>query len=332
MKKTRVAIYYHNYLRNDGPPLYYFNVLKNQLKLETYHLVPEGDTRRFGKMDYHFWVDYGEDSFIPDAGKWQIPDDGGKKIYVASDTHLDKTGYRFAKAKQFDYVFFNQKHAVREYLNILGQNMPKTVDNIEQGWAVMSEGKTLQRVFYLPHAAEPKAYPKFSIVKKYDLCFIGHIQENQVGNGVNLPRIDVLDYMFKRFPNFYFGTRNPAWPEKNMFEDAAKKFCQSKIVLNISIGNDVNMRFFETLSTGSFLLTNKIPELKNLEARGLIDGIHYVSYSNLIDAQRLAEYYIEHDNEREKIAKAGHKAFTKGHTYKHRLEEILRIVGGDNNG
>lgn len=316
MKKTRIAIYYHNYLRNDGPPLYYFNQLKKLKNTEVVHLIPEGDTRRFGKFDYHFWVDYGEDSFISNAGAWKIPDDGGKKIYVVSDTHLDKTGYRFKWAKEFDYVFFNQKHAVDDY--------PKySITGISKEPEIR-----VKHVSYLPHAAEPKAYPHFNIIKKYDLCFIGHIQEYHVENGVNMSRIDVLDEIFKAIPKFYFGTRHAAWPEKNIFEDAAKKFCQSKIVFNISVGNDVNMRFFEALMTGSFLLTNKIPELKNLEKYGFIDGVHYVSYTTLEDAIKKARYYIEHDEEREKIAKSGYKQAKLTGAYKSRINEIFEIVKG----
>ena len=307
--KKRVAIYYDNsFGRNDGPPLYYFEALKRFKELEVMHLIPEGDTRRFGKFDYHFWVDWGEDG-LPWT-HWQIPDDGGKKIYVCSDAHFGAE-YRYNKAKEFDHVFFNQKYYVNEYVKFL--NRPAGFD-------------ATQFIDYLPHAAEPKAYPKFSIIKKYDICFIGHIQEEHKGNGVNVTRLDALDHMFKAFPNFYYGSRNPAFPDKNIFDDAAKKFCLSRIVFNISAGNDLNMRFFEALMTGSFLLTNKIPELKNAEAYGFIDGVHYVSYVSLDDAVKKAQYYLEHEDEREKIAKAGYKQALISGTYKSRIEEIFSKI------
>lgn len=318
-KKTRVAIYYDNgFGRNDGPPLYYFEQLKKVKGLEVLHLVPEGDTRRFGKFDYHFWVDWGEDG-LPWT-PWQIPDDGGKKIYIVSDAHFGAE-YRYNKAKEFDYVFFNQKNYKEEYYKFLESN-PK----IQTRHLIQPSSGQIQKINYLPHAAEPKAYPKFSIIKKYDLCFIGHIQEEHKGNGVNVTRLDALDAMFKAFPNFYYGSRNPVWPEKNIFEDAAKKFCLSRIVFNISAGNDANMRFFETLITGSFLLTNKIPELKNLEPYGFVDGIHYVSYTSIPDAIKKAQYYLEHEDEREKIAKSGYKQALLTGTYKSRLEEILKVI------
>lgn len=301
MSQTKFVIWYDNrFGRNDGPPLYYFNVLREQLKLDTLHLIPEGDVRRFGGFDYQFWVDWGEDGLPVDLS-WQMPV-GGKKIYVVSDYHLDEKGYRINKAKQFDYVFVNQK------------------------WYVpLFEKAGIKNVQYLPHAAEPKAYPYFEILKKWDLCFIGHIQEYHKGNTVNLPRIEILEQMFKAIPNFYFGFRQSAFPEKNMFEDASKKFCQSKVVFNCSVGNDLNMRFFEVLSSGSFLLTNWIPELTSVP--DLIDDKHYVTYRTMKEAIEKTRYYIEHDKEREEIAKAGHKQFLAGHTYKHRVKTILNTVG-----
>ena len=46
------AIWYENsFGRNDGSPLYYFNVLKNQMKLDIKHLAPHGETSQFGKFD-----------------------------------------------------------------------------------------------------------------------------------------------------------------------------------------------------------------------------------------------------------------------------------------
>lgn len=308
-KKAKHAILYDNrFGRNDGPPLYYkINLERKFGKENVFHLIPEGDVRRFGKMDYWWWIDWGEDG-LPWT-PWQIPDDGGKKIYVVSDAHFGAE-YRYNKAKEFDYVFFNQKY--------FGDEWSPT----------FFEGEKIPKGYYLPHAAEPKAYPHYSIIKKYDLCFIGHIQEEHKGNGVNVTRLDALDHMFKAFPNFYYGSRNPVWPDKNIFEDAAKKFCLSRVVFNITAGNDVNMRFFETLMTGSFLLTNKIPELKSVEKYGFLDGTHYVSYSSLDDAVKKAKYYIEHEDEREKIAKAGYKQALKTGTYKSRLEEIFTYVGG----
>ena len=306
------AIWYENsFGRNDGSPLYYFNVLKNQLKLDVKHLAPHGDTAQFGKFNYHWWIDWGEDG-LP-WKEWELPKDGGKTIYVASDTHLGKD-YRFKKATKFDHVFFNQKDAVEEYKKYL-VNSPL----YQSGNLIMPSGK-MQTVAWLPHAAEPQAYPNINIIKKYDVGFVGHVQEVPNYNGFS--RIDALDRLFKEFPNFYYGSRHPGYPEKNLFEDAAKKFSLSKVVFNISIKDDINMRCFETLSTGSFLLTNWIPTLEDL----FKDGKHLVTYKTLDEMVEKTKYYLKHDDKREKIAKAGHKEFMSKHTYKHRIEKVLKIL------
>jgi hypothetical protein len=324
IKDLKVAIVYDNrHGRNDGPPRYYLNAL-GKMGVKVDHLIlGEPGVEKNGPYDLWIWVDWGEDAVIgrEQALKLTIPDDGGKKVYIVSDAHLDD-GYRFEKAKQFDYVFFNQKHYIEENKTYLLR--PGNMDKSRLKGYDLGE--------YLPHAAEPDVFYNFNkgdmaITKKYDLCFIGHMQEYERGNGLGLSRIDVLDHMFKAIPNFYFGSRNPGYPDKNMFRDAAKKFCESKIVFNVSIGNDVNMRLWETLSTGSFLLTNDIPELKNIEDYGLKAGIHYVAYNSLEDAVKKAKYYIEHDEEREKIAEAGYNQFLKTGTYETRVKEIFDKIG-----
>lgn len=303
----RIAIWYHsNFGRNDGPPLYYLNCLQKLKDVEVVHLVPEGDASMFGKFDFHFCVDYGEDG-LPVNHEWELPKDGGKTIYVCSDAHIDENGrnFRFNKAKKFDYVFFNQVRFVDEYKQF-NPNWEK--DNVFVG--------------FLPHAAEPEAYPFFEILKKWDVCFIGHVQTMKNFNGFS--RVEALDRLFKEFPNFYFGTRNPMDPSANLFEDASKKFCQSKVVFNISIKDDLNMRLFEILSSGSFQLTNYLPTLKDI---GIEDGVHLVTYKTLDEMVEKAKYYIEHNEERQKIAEAGHKFFLENHSYMHRTMSIFKTMG-----
>lgn len=322
IKKPRIAIWYDNrFGRNDGPPLYYLNAMQN-MKMDVTHLIPSNDVSKFGKFDYHFWVDWGEDGLPVDHNF--MPKDGGKTIYVCSDAHIDAGGkkYRFNRAKKFDYVFFNQFRALKEYTK--SKSLP-----------YVSGGKAIEGVYrmthkpqiasWLPHAAEPQAYPHTEQLKKFDVCFIGHFQDVENYNGFS--RVDMLDFAFKKFPNFYFGTRTPQDPTKNMFEDAAKKFNQSKIVLNISITDDINMRFFETLSAGGFLLTNWLPTLIDLEEQyGFKDGVHYVSYKDLTDLEVKAKYFLSNEKERERIAKAGHRQALKTGTYQSRIKEIFNII------
>ena len=282
MSKLRIASYYENRLgRNDGNPLYMWNAFKQIKDVESDHIIPHGDLTRYGKYDLHFEADWGEDALkgILPYDPVEIPH---PNAYWPSDTHLGYD-YRLAKAKRFDHVFCCQKRAVEEFKR----------DGVESIW--------------LPHAVEPKAYRIITALKKYDVCFVGHI------NAQN--RIDALDTFFKEFPNFYYGQR--------LFEEAAEIYNQSKICFNISHLDDVNMRCFEVMASKGFLLTNDISTLHDL----FVDGTHLITYKNEREMIDKAHYYLEHDDEREKIAEAGQKEVLARHTFKHRCETILSHIG-----
>lgn len=279
----RLGIYYESRLgRNDGNPLYVWRSLKrmqDKKLLEVDHLAPTGELKTFGQYDGHVWVDWGEDALTGLLPYEPIYPPGHPLVYWASDTHL---GYehRLKCAKQADIAFCAQKRAVEDFKR----------DGVEALW--------------LPHAVEPEAYPRYNLAsKRYDVCFVGHINS---GN-----RIDALDRLFKEFPNFWYGQR--------LFEQAARKYAESKIVFNISMKDDLNMRVFETMATGSFLLTNWIPTIEEF----FEDGKHLALYKTHDEMIDKARYYLEHDEEREKIAQAGYEEVMAKHTIDHRVNRIL---------
>jgi spore maturation protein CgeB len=53
----------------------------------------------------------------------------------------------------------------------------------------------------------------------------------------------------------------------------------------------------------------------------------FYEYGNFKQLQELIDYYIEHDDEREKIRLAGHKLVKNNYTYKHRWQKILEDLG-----
>lgn len=283
----RLAFYYESpqrINRNDGGPLYWSQAGKRLFgKDNAIHLVPNGDWDNFGKFDWHIWVDWGEDALM-NMLPYKPLTPPHPNIYVCSDAHIGYE-YRLSRAREFDWVFCNQKRACEDFIR---DGIPK------------------ERCMWLPHAAEQTAYPVKSIINKYDVCFVGNVN--------NWKRVDFLDRMFKEFPNFFYG--------KRLFEEAAEIFSASKIVLNVAFSDDINMRVFETLSSKSFLLTDHVDSLGIL----FDSGVHLETYKSLDEAVDKAKYYISHDKEREMIAEAGHSKFMQKHTYTHRLKNVLKIV------
>lgn len=280
----RIATYYDNLCsgRNDGNPLYTLFALKNLPDVEVVHLLPRGEISDFGKFDWHLWVDWGEDGLTEILSYDVWPELPSPCAYWASDTHLG-FDYRLMRAKQAAKVFCAQKRAVEEF----------GLAGVDAEW--------------LPHAVEPQAYPATQYAeRKYDLCFVGHINSEN--------RIEALERMFREFPNFWFGQR--------LFEGAADIYCQSKIVFNISMKDDLNMRVFEALGTKSLLLTNDIPTLHDL----FEDGKHLATYKTMDEAVEKARWYIDHESEREAVAAAGYAEVMAKHTFKHRVSRIMEAM------
>ena len=262
----------------------FFETHKETIEID--HIYPVGDIAPFGSYDLNIHVDWGEDGLVGvlPYTPFQTPK---PFAYWASDTHInngqagDSYTYRMQTAKKADYVFVAQKAAVAK---------------------MKADG--VANPIWLPHAVEPLAYPKIDLLtKKYDVCFVGHVNSEN--------RVDALDRLFKEFPNFYYGQR--------LFEDAARKYAESKIAFNISMTDDINMRTFEIMATGSFCMTNWIPTIEEL----FEDGKHLVLYRSLDEMVDKAKYYLDHDEEREKIALAGYEETMKNHTIQKRVDVIL---------
>lgn len=109
------------------------------------------------------------------------------------------------------------------------------------------------------------------------------------------------------------------------YEDMSKMFNRSKINLNItlrSILSGISLRALDTMGAGGFLLSNYQPELAEL----FEDGKELVMYYSRQDLMDKAAYYLEHDEERELIARNGQKKIIEQYDYSLVWEKIFSIV------
>jgi len=100
----------------------------------------------------------------------------------------------------------------------------------------------------------------------------------------------------------------------------------AKIGLSINIVNDVEFyhsdRLINYLACGTFVLAKRVPESELL----FKDGVHLRYFDEADEFFDLADWYLRHDEEREKIAKAGmqraHTEFNCEKIAKHMLDLI----------
>ncbi len=98
---------------------------------------------------------------------------------------------------------------------------------------------------------------------------------------------------------------------------------RSKITINEHYNEfGANMRFYEAIGCKSLMITDKVigipPDFQ--------EGIHYLTYESVPDLIKKVKYYLEHEEERLKIAEAAYSIAMKRHKYSDRINQILGEV------
>ena len=118
--------------------------------------------------------------------------------------------------------------------------------------------------------------------------------------------------------------RLPVKPGK----DAAVVYAGSKINLNLSlkgIEGGTPQRVMDVMGAGGFVMTNYCEETAEL----FEENKEIVMFKTPEELLEKVEYYLQHDKEREQIARAGHDKVLECYTYEKKLEKLLSWVEGD---
>ena len=85
----------------------------------------------------------------------------------------------------------------------------------------------------------------------------------------------------------------------------------------------IKTRNFEVPGCGGFLLTGDADNLTDYYQ----DSKEIIIYNNINDMIDKIKYYLQHNEERETIARAGYERTLREHTYEKRFNEIFKIIG-----
>ncbi len=201
------------------------------------------------------------------------------KVCYLIDTHIHLEKH-IEIAQKFDVVFLAQKNYV-EILRAQGND----------------------HVFWLPLACDPEIHGKVETEKEWDVGFVGSVTP------ANPRRKILLDHIKSEFD---------LKVDRKFMDEMALHFCKSRIVFNNAIKNDLNMRVFEAMCTGSLLITDEAVGLDEL----FEDGKHFVRYQDhsLLDT---IQHYLQNPEEREIIALEGRREVLARHTYLHRATQMI---------
>jgi GT2 family glycosyltransferase/tetratricopeptide (TPR) repeat protein/2-polyprenyl-3-methyl-5-hydroxy-6-metoxy-1,4-benzoquinol methylase len=222
--------------------------------------------------------------YIDDGLDYPFPADLRPAAYWAIDTHLDFERARL-RGGWVDLLFAAQKDGA-DRLRMAGINSAT----------------------WLPLACDPALHHPHEVPKEFDVCFVGNLFPGS--------RAELLELLQRNFSNTFVGQR--------YFDEMARIYSASRIVLNRSLKNDVNMRVFEGLACGSLLVTNDLSE--NGQAELVRDGTHLATYRDDEELLDKLRYYLNHEPLREEIAANGRAEVVSHHTYVHRMRAILEKV------
>lgn len=204
------------------------------------------------------------------------------------DVHLGT--WRHQVARFFDAVFVAQKDYVPAYRELLGHD----------------------QVFWLPLAAATDVHRDHAQPRVYDVAFVGNMALAHRGTA----RARRLQMIAERW-------HTNDWGRFYSPEEVGHVYSQARIVFNTSIAGDVTMRVFEGSACGALVLTdsvgNGLDELFDL-------GQELVAYAGDDDLLAKIAYYLDHEEERAKIASAGQRRTLSEHTYGHRAEVVVAHV------
>ena len=164
-------------------------------------------------------------------------------------------------------------------------------------------------------------YNKFSdAAKTYNVSFVGqpHGTRKNVIASLNKRGITV--------DTFGKGWKNGRVTQNQM----VRIFNGTKVNLNLSNSSwnfrtifknqqQIKGRNFEIPGCGSFLITNYV---EGLERYYEIDK-EVVCFHSIRDLEKLINYYIKNENEREEIALRGYNRTISEHTYENRFKELF---------
>ncbi len=135
---------------------------------------------------------------------------------------------------------------------------------------------------------------------------------------------------FTLFGDLYwkqFVKESPVTTEACYYDNLCRYYRTTKINLNlnrIQIQTSFTQRHFDTKASGAFLLTDK----RACNSRFFVtDGPNkeIAEYDSLQHCHEQIRYYLEHEDERERIAENGIKRILEDHKYENRIEEIMEV-------
>lgn len=246
---------------------------------------------------------------IPPRAIRKMKRETGATIVCWFPDHPGNIGRGYLLAGAYDALFAKDKYLVQLVRNNLGQ-----------------------KAYYLPECCQPRWHRRVELTEE-EKRFYGC--DLTIAGNLYWYRASIFEHFIEDYDVKLWGPPMPKWlqsPIRRVHQnryvgelEKAKAFNAAKIVLNTFQPGEfrgVNVRVFETAGCGAFQICEYRPEIEEL----FILGKEIVVFHSIADLKEKIDYYLEHPQERQRIADAAYKRAHKDHTYEKRLQTMLDIV------
>ena len=174
--------------------------------------------------------------------------------------------------------------------------------------------------------------------ERYGAVFVGALNRTTQWQQAN----SLLERAARRTRVDFWGYSNVGWPPTSPIVtnyhgeawgiDMYRVLREAKIALNrhgdVAENFANNMRLYEATGVGTMLLTDAKSNLPEL----FEPGREVVSYADEDELVAKISHYLEHDEERRAIARAGQDRTLREHSYRHRMEELVGLLDAHRGG
>jgi len=173
------------------------------------------------------------------------------------------------------------------------------------------------RVHWMPLAIDPTLFFDRGVPRDLDVAFVGST------HSIWEPRRKFLEAIASRYQT------NDFFAPRCAFEEIPAIYNRARIVIHLPVVDALNPRIFEAMGCGALLLTGRV---RNRLETLFMDGRHLVTYDDEEDAIRKIDYFLEHEDERARIARAGCEEVHRAHTYAERFRAALDSLNAHDGG
>lgn len=162
-----------------------------------------------------------------------------------------------------------------------------------------------------------------------DIVFLGNYYGQEQNFELSGLRAEMVHYLKKIYGD-KFKVYGNSWPYNDgnlMFRESKEAECyrSCKIAINISnfdLERYTSDRIFRLMGSGAFCLTKWFPGIE----KDFKDGEHLRVWKDFNELQTLIDYYLEHEDERNAIAKAGHEYVKENFTWETRIKSMINMA------